>query len=222
MSGTPSRTATASDDGAYRRSAGGQRLRRRPPVPRGGVGRKLKANLRSEEYEVHMRHRTGGRWGVGTKSPMTFRPADVDATEMQGRLRALPWEICLTALEPGGIKEAWVSRRSHPGRRIRRTAALQNQSPCRPPGNPRLGTSQDDRRSDRSQQRPYEPHCSAAKGRTYEGELAQTIRGARSGSPRAERAQAHGVWGDGIALETRCRVTTALGIELNTPRTRRR
>ena len=46
MTGTPSRTATAS--------------------PRGGVGRKLKANPWPEEHETYMRRRLGGRESVGS------------------------------------------------------------------------------------------------------------------------------------------------------------
>lgn len=74
MSGTLSRTATASS--------------------RGGVGRKLEANSRPEEYELYTRHRIGGRVAVGTQSPMTSGPRDVYAAGMGGRSRALPWEAC--------------------------------------------------------------------------------------------------------------------------------
>lgn len=78
MSGTLSRTATASS--------------------RGGVGRKLEAKFRPEEYELHMRHRIGGRGAVGTQSPMTSGPTDVDVAGMGGRSRALPWEACRHAV----------------------------------------------------------------------------------------------------------------------------
>jgi len=74
MSGTLSRTATASS--------------------RGGVGRKLEAKFRPEAHELHKRHRNGGREAVGTQSPMTSGPTDVDAAGVEGRSRVLPWETC--------------------------------------------------------------------------------------------------------------------------------
>ena len=64
MTGTPSRTATASS--------------------RGGVGRKLKAKPRLEEHEPPMRRPTGGRGGVGTRSPMSLGPAGVEAASTWG------------------------------------------------------------------------------------------------------------------------------------------
>ena len=64
MTGTRSRTATAS--------------------PRGGVGRKLEAKPRPEVHESHQRRPSGGRGGVGTRSPMSPRPADVYAAGIWG------------------------------------------------------------------------------------------------------------------------------------------
>lgn len=64
MTGTPSRTATAS--------------------PRGGVGRKLKAKPRPEGYKSHMRRSCDGRGSVGFRSPMSLGSADVDATGIWG------------------------------------------------------------------------------------------------------------------------------------------
>ncbi len=64
MTGTPSRTATASS--------------------RGGVGRKLEAKPRPEVHKSHMRRSTGGRGGVGTRSPMSPGLADVDAAGTRG------------------------------------------------------------------------------------------------------------------------------------------
>jgi len=80
MSGTPSRTAAA--------------------LSRGMVGRKLEANLRPEEHELHMRHPADGRGGVGIQSPMTSGSVDVDAAGVWRKSRVLPWEICPTALVP--------------------------------------------------------------------------------------------------------------------------
>ena len=77
MSGTPSQTATA--------------------WSRGHVGRKLKANPRPEEHELHRRHRFDGRGGIGIQSPMTSGSADVDAAGVGRKSRVLPWEICRSA-----------------------------------------------------------------------------------------------------------------------------
>jgi len=64
VTGTPSRTATASS--------------------RGGVGRKLEAKPRPEVHKSHMRRPFGGRGGVGTRSPMSPGLADVDAAGTRG------------------------------------------------------------------------------------------------------------------------------------------
>ena len=64
MTGTPTRTATAS--------------------PRGGVGRKLKAKPWPEVYKSHMRRSFDGRGSVGFRSPMSLGSAGVDATGMWG------------------------------------------------------------------------------------------------------------------------------------------
>lgn len=93
MTGTSSRTATASDGGIKRASLMGAD---RPWSPRGGVGRKLKAKPWPEEHEPHMRHPTGGQGGVGIRSPMSSGPMGVDAAGMGQRSRALPREICLS------------------------------------------------------------------------------------------------------------------------------
>ncbi len=91
MTGTPSRTATASDGGMKRAT-----LTRvcRSLSPRGDVGRKLQAKPWPEEHEPHMRRSAGGQGGVGIRSPMSSGPAGVDAAGMGRRSRALPREIC--------------------------------------------------------------------------------------------------------------------------------
>jgi hypothetical protein len=83
---------------------------------RGQVGRKLKANLRPEEHKLHTRHRSGGRGDVGIRSPMTSRPWDVYAAGVEGRSRALPWEICLFAMfnQPQNAVRAHRTRRPRP------------------------------------------------------------------------------------------------------------
>ena len=68
MTGTPSRTATAYDGGTPRYSEMAKVI-----APRGYVGRKLKAKLRSEAHEAHMRHLHGGRGRVGVQSPKVIR-----------------------------------------------------------------------------------------------------------------------------------------------------
>ena len=95
MTGTPSRTATAS--------------------PRGGVERKLKAKPRSEEHEPHMRQLHGGREGVGTQSPMSSGLAVVDVADARGeghvsypgRSVCLP---CASPVERRGDGRAEISR----------------------------------------------------------------------------------------------------------------
>ena len=67
MTGTPSRTATAHDDGKARRSEPEK------GTPRGCVGRKLQAKLRSEEHEQHMRLPMVGRGRVMGQNPKVIR-----------------------------------------------------------------------------------------------------------------------------------------------------
>lgn len=48
--------------------------------PRGDVWRKLYAKSRPEVHEAYLRRLSGGRGGVGLRSPMSSGPADVYAT----------------------------------------------------------------------------------------------------------------------------------------------
>lgn len=83
MTGTPSRTATAYDDGPTRHSAAaGAFLHEPTAVPRGYVERKLKAKLRSEEHEAHMRRTSDGRGSKALQSPMSSGSAYVYATDI--------------------------------------------------------------------------------------------------------------------------------------------
>ena len=68
MTGTRSRTATAS--------------------PRGGVGRKLQAKPWPEVHESHTRRLDGGRGGVGLQNPMSSRPMGVYAAGRWGESHA--------------------------------------------------------------------------------------------------------------------------------------
>ncbi len=61
MTRTPSRTATANDDGTY--------VAPHICAPRGFVGRQLQANLRSEEHESHMRQYRAGRGRMEVQNP---------------------------------------------------------------------------------------------------------------------------------------------------------
>lgn len=83
MTGTPSRTATAYDDGITRRSEADSAV-----TPRGYVGRKLQAMLRSEEHEVHMRQPKGGRGSLAVQSPKSSGPEVVNATDMWSKSHA--------------------------------------------------------------------------------------------------------------------------------------
>jgi len=130
MTGTSSRTATASDGGMKRASLMGAY---RPWSPRGGVGRKLKAKPRPEEHEPHMRHPTGGQGGVGIRSPMSSGPVGVDAAGMGRRSRALPREICPSVSEqarscgpgaPSPNVQAHAGRTYRPGSESMCTATL--------------------------------------------------------------------------------------------------
>jgi hypothetical protein len=70
MTGTPSRTTTAHDDGKTRQSV---EMGKPMTTPRGCVGRKLKAKLRSEEHKSHMRQSYDGRGRVAVQSPIVIR-----------------------------------------------------------------------------------------------------------------------------------------------------
>ena len=95
MTGTPSRTATAHDGGETRQSVMVEFI-----APRGCVGRKLQAKLRSEGHEVHMRHLEGGRGRVGVRSPKVIRTQGCICNGyMERKSRVLPREICLSVCE---------------------------------------------------------------------------------------------------------------------------
>ena len=95
MTGTPSRTVTAYDSGNTRYSVTVNAI-----APRGYVGRKLQAKLRSEEHEAHMRHPTGGRGRVGVQSPIVIRTRGcICDGYVERRSHALPREVCLLVCE---------------------------------------------------------------------------------------------------------------------------
>ena len=91
MTRTPSRTATANDDGTY--------VAPHICAPRGFVGRQLQANLRSEEHESHMRQYRAGRGRMEVQNPQVIQ---MPALYM--------WRICgekVTRLTPGELSICW-------------------------------------------------------------------------------------------------------------------
>jgi hypothetical protein len=72
MTGTPSRTATAYDDGTTRRTVSSKN-----DTPRGCVGRQLQAKLRSEEHKSHKRQPRVGRGRPRVQSPKVIRISSV-------------------------------------------------------------------------------------------------------------------------------------------------
>ena len=81
MSGTPSRTATACPKGPVCELAQGR------------VGRKPKANRRSEEHKSHTRHCSMGERTLVLEAPWHPGRSNVYAAMAMGRSRVLPGEI---------------------------------------------------------------------------------------------------------------------------------
>ncbi len=97
MTGTPSRTTTAFDAGTTRYSATLLNA-----SPRGNVGRKLQAKLRSEEHEAHMRRPQGGRGSQAVQSPKVIRTLGrICDGYMERKSFALPREICPSVCKTG-------------------------------------------------------------------------------------------------------------------------
>jgi hypothetical protein len=120
MTGTPSRTTTAYGGGTTRHPVvAGAFLHEPPTMPRGYVGRKLKAKLRSEEHESHMRRAHDGRGPPAFQSPEVIRISERKCGGyMERRSRALPREICLSARGIGRETRYRASRRRCPGRPV--------------------------------------------------------------------------------------------------------
>ena len=99
MTGTPSRTTTAHDGGGIHQSELVDAfLHEFADLPRGCVGRKLQAKLRSEVHEVYMRQSNDGRGRVGVQSPTVIRIIGCICNGyMERKSRVLPREICLSA-----------------------------------------------------------------------------------------------------------------------------
>ena len=99
MTGTPSGTTTAYDNGNTRWSFEVGTFLHEPNTakPRGYVGRKLNAKLRSEEHESHMRRQHDGRGRVGVQSPKVIRIISrICGRYVELKSRALPREVCLS------------------------------------------------------------------------------------------------------------------------------
>jgi len=116
MTGTPSRTATASGGGATRYPDGRTCGSCAVPSPRGGVGRKLEAKLRPEEHEPHRGGRLGGRRRSVARSPMSSGPAVVDAAGGWSEGHApYPGRSVCPPLKQEHEHRFRVSRRNRPG-----------------------------------------------------------------------------------------------------------
>jgi hypothetical protein len=113
MTGTPSRTATAFDGGVARHSVGMLSV----STPQGFVERKLKAKLRSEAHESHLRQSCGGRDCVAGRSPMSSGAGEcICGGYVERRSHVLPREICLFAVEAEIRTTAREAERSTKGR----------------------------------------------------------------------------------------------------------
>lgn len=115
MTGTPSRTATAYDGGKTRHS-----VEVNAATPRGYVGRKLQAKLRSEEHEVHKRQPNGGRGRVGVRSPKVIQTKGCICNGcMERKSRVLPREVCLSVCETGSERGLGTAVKEGPAGRVR-------------------------------------------------------------------------------------------------------
>ena len=150
MTGTPSGTTTACDGGTTRYSDV-----RRSASPRGYVGRKLNAKLRSEEHESYMRRSYGGRGRLAVQNPKVIRTNGCKyGGYVERRSRVLPREICLSVWNEESERGCGSSRKRSPGR-LGRHAPTTEQTTCRTLSpKSKLGKPQGERWADRSQQNP--------------------------------------------------------------------
>jgi len=97
MTGTPSGTTTAYEWRDKRHSFTARAYQHEQAVlPRGYVGRKWNAKLRSEEHESHMRRSHGGRGRLAVQSQIVIRTSvRICGGYMERRSRVLPREVCL-------------------------------------------------------------------------------------------------------------------------------
>lgn len=125
MTGTPSRTATAHDDGEIRRFVP-------KGTPRGCVGRQLQAKLRSEEHEPHKRQSRVGRGRPTVRSPKVIRiPSVVYVADIwsEGHASYPGRSVCLSDTKEAkeeavgiAVKEVPAGRGGMPRRRSERHA----------------------------------------------------------------------------------------------------
>ena len=109
MTGTPSGRQLHMDDGTTRHFVViGAFLHEPLAMPRGYVGRKSKAKLRSEEHESHMRRSTGGRGHVGVQSPKVIRISGTYMRQIGGAK--------VTRLTPGDLSVCLPNRTRDKGR----------------------------------------------------------------------------------------------------------
>lgn len=121
MTGTPSRTATAYGGGTPRHTVTAKAV-----VPRGYVGRKLQAKLRSEEHEVYMRQLAGGRGCSANQSPIVIRTSVCICNGyVERKSRALPREICLSVCEIGSARGSGTAVKECPAVRGRASSEME-------------------------------------------------------------------------------------------------
>ena len=121
MTGTSSRTTTAYGGGKTRHS-----IAYHCATPRGCVGRKLQAKLRSEVHEVHMRQSQGGRGRVGVQSPKVIQTRGCICNGyVERRSRVLPREICSSVCETGSERGLGTAVKEGPAGRGRVYSTLE-------------------------------------------------------------------------------------------------
>jgi hypothetical protein len=115
MTRTPSRTATAYGGGTTRHSVAAGAA-----TPRGYVGRKLQAKLRSEEHKSHMRRAPDGRGRVAVQNPtVIWISVRRCGGYMERRSHVLPREICLFVCETGSERGLGTAVKEGPAGRGR-------------------------------------------------------------------------------------------------------
>ena len=155
MTGTPSGTTTAYDNGNTRCSFDEDAsLRELSSKPRGYVGRKLNAKLRFEEHEPHMRQRKGGQGHVGVQNPKVIQaPSCICGEYVERRSHVLPREICLSVWSEESEGGCGSSRKRSPGR-LGGTPQQRSERRANAKSESKLGKPRGERWTGRNQQNP--------------------------------------------------------------------
>jgi len=149
MTRTPSRTATAYGGGTTRHAVAAGAA-----TPRGYVGRKLQAKLRSEEHKSHMRRAPDGRGRVAVQNPtVIWISVRRCGGYMERRSHVLPREICLFVCETGSERGLGTAVKEGPAGRGRVYSTLDQTMHDARFGS-KLGKPKGQRRTGRSQQNP--------------------------------------------------------------------